>query len=819
MIESLSKLLLFIGEGPRGEFWNIYSNLFIYIALVYLSFRFYKKTEDEFFNFLGFGFLAFIVQKALGFFAISSMYIWDVFTLDQMEPWFPAMEHYFETVAILMVSFSFCYISFMFRGKEVKLDVSLFTPWKNDDLEMKIINYILFIGLITSFIGYLIVAVSWVDFFNNEFQKTGIITTFSKFWADILIEYIHAGIYLASSVYIAYRIYPLKKGENKHIITTFIIIAFSFGFFGHLIHIIDLAQDEINMDLSNSVKRTFEFLGNFFFFGIVFFRLSDQLDKKRTKIEQTLKEVREFTKAFFKISEEAKKSKYLDFNLDLPEIKSDEYLKSLSFSIKNMIESIKKREENVQASSQELQVLNEELSSTYEELRHIYNDQEKHLEDLQKSQGELIAEKNKVDAILSSIGDGISIQDRDFNIVYTNDFYYRMFGKGIVGKKCYNIYEREDDVCDGCPLKQAFDTGEVVRSTRTGVDKSGDKVYVDITASPIIDEKGEIIGGIELAKDVTKRLVLENQLKNKVDELNEANEKLIRMDKIKTNFVGMASHELRTPLTMIKGYSELLMYERSDSLDDVNIEMVENIHKSSERLNDIISDILDISRIDDDKLHLNRQKNELSITINQTLKDLKHYVDKRVHEIIVDDSNKIGEFFFDSSRLYQVLTNLIANAIKYTPDGGKINITSKVVTKDSLNKAVPNNKTLKRLKKKDVDFVEIIVKDNGIGIDVKEQKHIFDRFYEVGNINEHTTSKSDFMGGGAGLGLSICKGIVEAHGGAIWVESEGYDPENKKGSEFHILIPYLTEEERERLQEELPLFTLLNGTSDNNSDE
>ncbi len=808
----IAKSYMFLGEGPRGDMWNIFSTLLIFTTLVLLSQRFYKKTGDDFFNFIAFGFVAFIIQKLILFFAISSMHVWKTFTTDQMEPWFPPMEHYFETVAIIMLSFSVCYISMLFQGKDVKVDFSVIKPWENQDAEVRVINYFLFIGLIASFIIYLFIANYWVDFFNSSFKLTGATTTFGQFWGDITIELIHLSILFITVVYIAFRNYSLKKSENKHIITTFVVIAFSFFILGHAFHIYNLASGEQYNEITDSVKRVSEIIGSFFFFGVISFRLSDRLEKKRAKIARTLEEVRTFTKAFHTISSEAAKSKYLDFNVTLPKITLDEDLSNLSSSVKNLIDSIKKREDNIQAGSQEQQVLNEELSAAYEELSNLYNNQEKNIKDLKMYQKEIRAEKNKLDAILASIGDGLSIQDTDYNIIFVNDFYYELFGHDIIGKKCYEVYEQNDEICDGCPLQKTFETGEVSRSLREGMGKSNQKIYVDIIASPVRDENGKIIAGIELAKDMTQRIKLEGQLKNNIDELNHANEKLMKMDKIKTNFVGMVSHELRTPLTMIKGYSELLMLEKKADLDKVTLEMVKNIHTSSERLNGIVSDILDVSRIDDSRLYLSKQKNDVHNVIEQAINDLKHYSNKRGHKITLDDpkedgGKKIDMFYFDADRMYQVFSNLLGNAIKYTPDGGSIKVTTTIVLNSELQDIVNNDDTLKRLSANAERWVNIVIKDNGIGIDEAEQEHIFDRFYEIGSINEHTSSKSDFLGGGAGLGLSICKGIVEAHGGTVWVYSKGYDENERNGSEFHIIFPYLTELDKDdQSQNNLPFL-------------
>jgi signal transduction histidine kinase len=131
----------------------------------------------------------------------------------------------------------------------------------------------------------------------------------------------------------------------------------------------------------------------------------------------------------------------------------------------------------------------------------------------------------------------------------------------------------------------------------------------------------------------------------------------------------------------------------------------------------------------------------------------------------------------DAERLYQAFRNLVSNAIKFTPDGGIISIDGRKLP----------------------GFIEITVSDTGIGVSPDDQVHIFEKFRNLGNPQLHSSSKTKFKGGGPGLGLSIAKGIVEAHGGAIWVESEGYDEVKYPGSTFHVILPMRTEPPDEKI--------------------
>lgn len=190
------------------------------------------------------------------------------------------------------------------------------------------------------------------------------------------------------------------------------------------------------------------------------------------------------------------------------------------------------------------------------------------------------------------------------------------------------------------------------------------------------------------------------------------------------------------------------------------------------RLRDIIDDMIDVSLIDNNLLTLNVQPMWVTHLLNLLLNEFKKPVAERsltldVHEFPGSDLMIYG----DSERLYQALYNVVANAIKYTPNHGTITIDGRMLP----------------------GFIEITVKDTGIGISADDQSMIFDKFHQLGRAELHSSGKTKFKGGGPGLGLSITRGIIEAHGGTIWAESAGYDETNLPGSTFHILLPARTE--------------------------
>ncbi|MEM7332549.1 MAG: hybrid sensor histidine kinase/response regulator [Chloroflexota bacterium] len=261
------------------------------------------------------------------------------------------------------------------------------------------------------------------------------------------------------------------------------------------------------------------------------------------------------------------------------------------------------------------------------------------------------------------------------------------------------------------------------------------------------------------------------RLEGKINELEGANKRLRELDRLKSDFIILVSHELRTPLTLISGYAHLLDEQIKHSSDSMPTEMIggvaEGLNLGVNRMREVVNEIISVARITSGALDLVLSQIRLKNIIDKIVSEYDAICKKRGISIRVGDLSNLPIIEGDEKQLKLAIDNVIGNGIKYTPDNGTIYIVARQVD----------------------NAVDIIIRDTGIGIPVDEQRHIFDQFYVLGSIEHHSTSKSAFQGGGLGLGLAITKGIVEAHNGRIWVESEKRDADKLPGSTFHILLP------------------------------
>lgn len=261
------------------------------------------------------------------------------------------------------------------------------------------------------------------------------------------------------------------------------------------------------------------------------------------------------------------------------------------------------------------------------------------------------------------------------------------------------------------------------------------------------------------------------------EELERLRRTVAALDRTKSDFINIAAHELKTPLTIIRGYSSILASELSaDSRFEV---VLQGMSTGIGRLQVLIQDMIDVSLIDSNVLDLALEPASLYDIARLATDDLRaEALDRNLSIVMSRFPSQVDVMYLDASRMYQVFTNIIGNAIKFTPDGGSVAIDAQIIA-DTESAG---------------EFVEITVSDSGIGISAEDLPHIFRKFYRVGEAELHSTSKTAFRGGGPGLGLAIAKGIVEAHGGRIWAESAGFDQVRCPGSVFRIMLPIHVEQ-------------------------
>ncbi len=287
----------------------------------------------------------------------------------------------------------------------------------------------------------------------------------------------------------------------------------------------------------------------------------------------------------------------------------------------------------------------------------------------------------------------------------------------------------------------------------------------------------------ELQAAQSELLAVNDELSFAYERLTQQTNELRRLNQMKSEFVSMVSHELRTPLTIIKEGVRLNLDGTAGPINDTQKECLNMALDGANRLSRLISDLLDVSRIEAGRLQLAKKE----VDLNKLLENLRDtyrtpLVEKKI-AMELNISRDLSRVFGDTDKITQIVTNLIDNALKFTNEGGRIT----VAANEKLSMGEADNAT---------EFVEVSVADTGLGIPKEEAGRIFEKFYQIGS---HLTRQS----GGSGLGLSIAKSLVEAHGGKISVQSD-----LGKGSKFIFTLPrYAGQKESEiKIKPEDELF-------------
>lgn len=383
----------------------------------------------------------------------------------------------------------------------------------------------------------------------------------------------------------------------------------------------------------------------------------------------------------------------------------------------------------------------------------------------------LSQEKSKSSLLIDSIEDGVVLIDKNGVIQVFNPTAIRMSGwkrediKGLDYHSVLNLVDEKGKKYDDSqnPFNKVFDSGVTVRdNTATLVSKTGQQIAVTITASPLLDDKKRVNGVIGVIRDVTAE---RSQEKRSAD------------------FVSTASHEMRTPVAAIEGYLALALNDRVSTIDSKAREYLIKAHESTQHLGKLFQDLLTSTRAEDGRLSNHPSLVEMGAFIDKLVEDLRFSAEKKgLHmEFVLGapdstiNATKGAEgtkvirpeyyVYVDSERLREVVTNLFDNAVKYTESG-------------TITIGLTGNQ----------DVVQVSVKDTGPGIPADDIPHLFQKFYRVDNSATRTV-------GGTGLGLFICKKIIDLYNGRIWVESM-----LGKGSTFYINLPRLDQQKVHQLQ-------------------
>ncbi|HNU79515.1 MAG TPA: ATP-binding protein [Bacillota bacterium] len=347
---------------------------------------------------------------------------------------------------------------------------------------------------------------------------------------------------------------------------------------------------------------------------------------------------------------------------------------------------------------------------------------------LKSTMDEMSREKNKVEAILTNMTDGIIAVNAEGVVIHANPAAYKIFN--IREEDLYN--RNFDDAAEKLDLGITFN--DILNDSDNNYNiLSINNLIIKISVVQIINEHNKAEGAMLVLQDVTEQ------------------EKL---DKMRKEFVANVSHELRTPLTTIRSYTETLLDGALDN-KEYTLNFLKVINSESERMTRLVKDLLQLSKLDYDKMEWNMKSLSILNILRDCVVKMEMAAKQKNQSLSFEAIGELCEINGDKDRIEQVIINIISNAIKYTPENGSIKVTAK------------------RLK----DSVEIRIADSGIGIPKDDLPRLFERFYRVDKARSRSM-------GGTGLGLSIAKNIVEAHKGSIRIESE-----YGKGSEVIINFP------------------------------
>ena len=372
----------------------------------------------------------------------------------------------------------------------------------------------------------------------------------------------------------------------------------------------------------------------------------------------------------------------------------------------------------------------------------------------------LTGEEKKMTAIVNSIAEGLILVDSDNRVLHINPAAERLLDLSadsidkditeiIQNEELIHIFEEDQrQILQHKPTDQIPLKNEGINLiSEVTLARYNEKLVLRIIASPFLNENGLILGTVYLFDDITREK---------------------EIDQMKSDFISLVSHELRTPLTSIIGFVSFILDGKAGAINDRQRNSLARVQRQSKRLAALINDLLDISRIESGRIQMDQAPISLLEIVTQRIEEIRPQADEKSIQLGLTVPESVPNILGDEARMGQVFTNLIGNAIKFTPNNGEVSVKVEA----------------------DGNLLHVEVIDTGPGIPPEERQKIFDKFYQLSDISTRQQ-------GGSGLGLSISKSIVEAHGGKLWID----DGNQGKGSNFQFVLPLVKEDDNVKRRE------------------
>jgi len=362
---------------------------------------------------------------------------------------------------------------------------------------------------------------------------------------------------------------------------------------------------------------------------------------------------------------------------------------------------------------------------------------------LKSAEEKLRQAAEKMTAVVNSIAEGLIVLDRDNRIIHINPAAEELLPleSEMIGTDINTAILNEElpvrgeaSFHDAIEEIQSQISQSKIISSEVALSKNGKQIFLRVLASPFLDEDGQLLGTVYVFDDITQAK---------------------EIDEMKSDFVNLVSHELRTPLTSILGYAQLILDGKRGTITEPQRDSLMTVHRQANRLRALIEALLDVSKIESGRIEMEKEAVSLLDVAKYRLEEIKPQADAKNIKLEFIAPESLPNILGDEERLGRVFTNLIGNAIKFTPSEGTVTVRLRLDGRWVLSQVI----------------------DTGPGIPEEEQEKIFDKFYQVSELQTR-------LQGGSGLGLSIAKSIVEAHGGKIWVKNRA-----GKGSDFRFALP------------------------------